>query len=140
MPQGDRTGPTGEGPMTGRGAGHCAGPGSLTSPQRRKFFTENDILMSKMLDQLRDKLPDGAGQFYPQTTRGAAFFSNEVGPSGLHIIISFKDGKTCMEICQKGEESTPTIFKKMIDGYNLDSSVRFLKDAERIVTGINSLY
>jgi hypothetical protein len=25
MPKGDRTGPTGEGPMTGRGLGHCVG-------------------------------------------------------------------------------------------------------------------
>ncbi len=25
MPRGDRTGPYGAGPMTGRGAGHCAG-------------------------------------------------------------------------------------------------------------------
>jgi len=25
MPRGDRTGPTGAGPMTGRGAGYCAG-------------------------------------------------------------------------------------------------------------------
>ncbi|MFW5971797.1 MAG: DUF5320 domain-containing protein, partial [Desulfovermiculus sp.] len=33
MPGGDRTGPMGMGPMTGRGAGFCAGmnqPGALT--------------------------------------------------------------------------------------------------------------
>lgn len=32
MPRGDRTGPTGQGPLTGRGAGYCAGfrlPGFL---------------------------------------------------------------------------------------------------------------
>jgi hypothetical protein len=28
MPRGDRTGPTGMGPMTGRGAGYCAGYGA----------------------------------------------------------------------------------------------------------------
>ncbi|MFP4258585.1 MAG: DUF5320 domain-containing protein, partial [Desulfovermiculus sp.] len=34
MPGGDRTGPMGMGPMTGRGAGFCAGmnqPGALTA-------------------------------------------------------------------------------------------------------------
>ena len=28
MPRGDRTGPLGEGPLTGRGAGYCAGHGA----------------------------------------------------------------------------------------------------------------
>ncbi len=28
MPRGDKTGPEGKGPMTGRGAGQCAGNGS----------------------------------------------------------------------------------------------------------------
>ena len=35
MPRGDRTGPAGMGPMTGRGAGYCAGypmPGSYADP------------------------------------------------------------------------------------------------------------
>ncbi len=35
MPRGDRTGPWGAGPMTGRGAGYCAGypaPGFATAP------------------------------------------------------------------------------------------------------------
>lgn len=37
MPGGDGTGPTGMGPMTGRGAGYCAGfagPGYVTAPGR----------------------------------------------------------------------------------------------------------
>lgn len=37
MPRGDRTGPLGEGPMTGRGAGLCAGyaqPGYASTPGR----------------------------------------------------------------------------------------------------------
>jgi len=40
MPGGDRTGPAGMGPMTGRAAGLCAGnaaPGSVTSPGGRRF-------------------------------------------------------------------------------------------------------
>jgi hypothetical protein len=43
MPMGDRTGPRGEGPMTGRGAGYCAknktqkdGPGRKLGPRRGK--------------------------------------------------------------------------------------------------------
>jgi hypothetical protein len=35
MPRGDRTGPTGSGPMTGRGMGSCAGPGRGGSFVRR---------------------------------------------------------------------------------------------------------
>lgn len=35
MPRGDRTGPTGSGPMTGRGMGSCAGPGKGGSFLRR---------------------------------------------------------------------------------------------------------
>ncbi|MBN1908636.1 MAG: DUF5320 domain-containing protein [Pirellulales bacterium] len=37
MPGGDRTGPMGQGPMTGRGAGYCAGypvPGTMNGPGR----------------------------------------------------------------------------------------------------------
>ena len=37
MPRGDGTGPNGDGPMTGRGAGYCTGsnvPGSLNPLQR----------------------------------------------------------------------------------------------------------
>ncbi|MEA3349104.1 MAG: DUF5320 domain-containing protein [Chloroflexota bacterium] len=37
MPFGDRTGPQGQGPMTGRGAGYCSGvnaPGFATAPGR----------------------------------------------------------------------------------------------------------
>lgn len=40
MPRGDGTGPAGMGPMTGRGAGFCAGfrvPGFLDSPPGRGF-------------------------------------------------------------------------------------------------------
>ena len=40
MPGGDRTGPFGEGPLTGRGAGLCKGydsPGFTTSPGRGRF-------------------------------------------------------------------------------------------------------
>ncbi len=40
MPRGDRTGPAGAGPMTGRGAGICAGygvPGYLNNPGGRGF-------------------------------------------------------------------------------------------------------
>ena len=40
MPGGDRTGPAGMGPMTGRAAGHCAGypvPGFANVPGRRGF-------------------------------------------------------------------------------------------------------
>ena len=41
MPFGDRTGPTGMGPMTGRGAGYCAGsgaPGFASPIPRRGWF------------------------------------------------------------------------------------------------------
>lgn len=41
MPGGDRTGPAGEGPMTGRGAGLCGGyssPGYASSPGRGGHF------------------------------------------------------------------------------------------------------
>lgn len=41
MPGGDRTGPTGAGPMTGRAAGYCAGypvPGYMNSVGGRGFF------------------------------------------------------------------------------------------------------
>lgn len=37
MPWGDRTGPLGQGPMTGRGMGYCGGfgaPGAVTAPGR----------------------------------------------------------------------------------------------------------
>ena len=40
MPWGDRTGPGGMGPMTGRGAGYCAGyptPGYMNPGQGRGF-------------------------------------------------------------------------------------------------------
>jgi len=40
MPRGDATGPMGRGPMTGRGAGYCAGvgmPGYLNNAGRRNF-------------------------------------------------------------------------------------------------------
>ncbi len=40
MPRGDRTGPMGVGPMTGRGAGYCAGsggPGFMTPAARGGF-------------------------------------------------------------------------------------------------------
>jgi hypothetical protein len=40
MPRGDRTGPEGTGPMTGRGAGYCAGydvPGYMNSGPGRGF-------------------------------------------------------------------------------------------------------
>ena len=40
MPQGDRTGPNGQGPMTGRGAGYCAGfaaPGFMNAGFGRGF-------------------------------------------------------------------------------------------------------
>ena len=40
MPGGDRTGPTGMGPMTGRAAGYCAGlptPGFINAPGGRGF-------------------------------------------------------------------------------------------------------
>jgi len=39
MPRGDRTGPLGEGPMTGRAAGNCAGypePGFASAPGRAR--------------------------------------------------------------------------------------------------------
>ncbi|MBN2169468.1 MAG: DUF5320 domain-containing protein [Actinobacteria bacterium] len=38
MPGGDRTGPSGKGPLTGRGAGYCTGsesPGFMSSVRRR---------------------------------------------------------------------------------------------------------
>lgn len=41
MPGGDRTGPAGMGPMTGRGAGFCAGypgPGYMNPTQGRGFY------------------------------------------------------------------------------------------------------
>jgi Family of unknown function (DUF5320) len=41
MPRGDRTGPMGLGPMTGRGAGHCAGygmPGFMSPMGGRGFW------------------------------------------------------------------------------------------------------
>ena len=41
MPFGDRTGPAGTGPMTGRGAGYCGGnafPGNVTSPRGGGFW------------------------------------------------------------------------------------------------------
>jgi len=41
MPLGDRTGPAGLGPMTGRGAGYCAGysvPGYMNTVPGRGFF------------------------------------------------------------------------------------------------------
>lgn len=47
MPRGDKTGPMGYGPMTGRGAGFCAGlsvPGfanSVTGPGFRRFYPRN---------------------------------------------------------------------------------------------------
>ena len=37
MPGGDRTGPMGEGPMTGRGAGYCAGTTGVGYAPRRGF-------------------------------------------------------------------------------------------------------
>ncbi len=40
MPRGDRTGPMGMGPMTGRGAGYCAGydaPGNMNPVAGRAF-------------------------------------------------------------------------------------------------------
>ena len=42
MPAGDGTGPTGQGPMTGRGAGFCAGfgvPGYANRPGLGGFFS-----------------------------------------------------------------------------------------------------
>ncbi|MBN2076411.1 MAG: DUF5320 domain-containing protein [Dehalococcoidales bacterium] len=41
MPSGDRTGPAGMGPMTGRGAGYCTGytwPGFLSRIPGRRWF------------------------------------------------------------------------------------------------------
>ena len=41
MPRGDRTGPNGMGPMTGRGAGYCAGnsiPGYMNNVGGQGFF------------------------------------------------------------------------------------------------------
>jgi len=41
MPRGDRTGPMGQGPMTGRAAGYCAGynvPGYMNPVGGRSFF------------------------------------------------------------------------------------------------------
>ena len=41
MPGGNRTGPMGQGPKTGRGLGYCGDrdePGSTTAPGRRGFF------------------------------------------------------------------------------------------------------
>lgn len=38
MPWGDRTGPMGEGPMTGRGAGYCTGVREYVYPPPRRGF------------------------------------------------------------------------------------------------------
>jgi hypothetical protein len=38
MPRGDQTGPTGAGPMTGRGAGYCAGFANPAMPPRGPGF------------------------------------------------------------------------------------------------------
>ena len=43
MPGGDRTGPTGHGPLTGRGAGYCGGrdaPDSWEAPRGRGFLSD----------------------------------------------------------------------------------------------------
>jgi len=112
----------------------------MSSPQRRRFYSESDLAASRALEMLRKKIPD-RGSFHPQTAQGAAWYSDEYGPNGLHIIISFKDGRTNLQICcrHQNDQIIP-VFQKELDGYNLDAGTRFLKDAEKIVSGLNSLY
>lgn len=87
MPRGDRTGPAGRGPMTGRGAGYCAGypvPGFMnpygdhapyaphsphTAEQGRealqdqvKLFEERIEALKKRIEDLRNEAESGAGE------------------------------------------------------------------------------
>jgi len=52
MPRGDRTGPLGMGPLTGRRLGFCAGskvPGYLNASYRREFWFKTTRLQACIL-------------------------------------------------------------------------------------------
>jgi len=59
MPRGDRTGPLGMGPLTGRRLGFCAGskvPGYLNASYRREFWFKTTRLQACILACWNDPL------------------------------------------------------------------------------------
>jgi hypothetical protein len=60
MPRGDRTGPGGMGPMTGRGAGYCAGydvPGYVNAAPGRVFPLRGGVLLRHGVHRPRSRRP-----------------------------------------------------------------------------------
>ena len=58
MPRGDRTGPRGQGPRTGRGLGYCAGyDGPGCAEGRRRSFGRGQARTEPMQGRRRRRLP-----------------------------------------------------------------------------------
>lgn len=69
MPRGDRTGPSGEGPMTGRGLGLCSGsdtPGFVKNPGSRipvRSTAPRNINPGNFQNSQMRGIPKGGGNF-----------------------------------------------------------------------------
>ena len=72
MPRGDRTGPQGMGPMTGRGAGYCAGynvPGFMNAGGGRFFGRGGGFGFGRgFRGQMAQQIPYGGWNAYPPPT------------------------------------------------------------------------
>jgi hypothetical protein len=112
---------------------------TLSSPQRRMI---GDFQAKKSLEKLRDRLGETSGEYHDDAPeKGPSFFTEPIGPMGHHITVSFKNGKTVMKMNAKGKEDTIVVFmEKLVDGYNVDSAVRFIKQAQRIIAEIHAMY
>ncbi|MBN2803206.1 MAG: DUF5320 domain-containing protein [Deltaproteobacteria bacterium] len=80
MPRGDKTGPQGMGPMTGRGAGFCRGfqvPGFMNSVHRRGFGCGNGFSNGNGFGW-RNRTFSGANQGWG-FQQSDSFSSNEAG-------------------------------------------------------------
>ena len=64
---------------------------------------------------------------------------------GQYVTISFKDKKTMMQLCARGkaeiEGTGPAVFmEKITEGYNVDSAFRFVKQAQKVIEILHSMY
>ena len=116
-----------------------------TSPQRRMI---GDYRAIKAMENLRKRLGEDSGEYHKDAPeKGPTFFTEPVGPMGHYVNVSFKNDKTTMQLCARGNEATrtqtngPAIFmEKIIDGYNTDSAARFVKQAKKIIEEMHSMY
>ncbi len=110
-----------------------------SSPQRR---TIGDFQSKKALERLRDRLGDASGEYHDDAPgKGPSFFTEPMGPMGHFIVVSFKNDRTRMQMNAKNkDEMVLTFMEKVVDGYNVDSAIRFIKQAKRIIEEIHAMY